>query len=242
MSHHLLRRAGIALATGALAVTGTLTTAPSASAAPADKGARWLADELQGGLMYNAQFEFDDYQLTADAAYALREIGGQGRDLQRMRRALEEDVDSWTTGADFGSPDTVYSNSAAKALVFAQEVRRADPRDFGGVDLVPRLEGVVSETGRLTGSNTVGQAFAARGLANAGSAEGPAALDFLLLQQCEQGYFRLDYGSPDDATQGCEANGGEADFDATALAVLNLQAVEAPDAATQAAVTSALGG
>ncbi len=243
MSHTLARRAATTLAAAALAVTGVLTTAPSASAAPADRSVDWLAGQLDGGLMYNAQFDFNDYGLTADAGYALIEVGGQGRKVQQVRRALADDVNSWTTGVDFGS-DAVFAGSVAKALVFAAEAPRARPRSFGGVDLVERMESQVSTdvgtAGRVAGTNTIGQAFAARGLTVTGADRAPAVTAYLLQQQCREGYFRLGFSEADAPAQGCEASGGEADFDATALAVLNLQAVPAPSPTVRAAVDTAL--
>jgi hypothetical protein len=245
MSRTLLRRAGITLATGALAVTGALTSAPTASAAPADDAAGWLASELRGGLMFNDQFDFDDYGLTADAGFALIEVGGKARKVKQVRQALAANVDSWTTGVDFGSDD-VYAGSVAKALTFATEAPRARPRSFGGVDLVERLEARVSDTGRLADSgtpdyaNTIGQAFAVRGLHAAGSGEAAAATSFLLQQQCRQGYFRLSFSAPDAADQGCDAAGGEADLDVTALALLNLQAVDGPTRAVKRATAAGL--
>ncbi|VXB84071.1 hypothetical protein [Nocardioides sp. AX2bis] len=246
MSRTLLRRAGITLATGALAVTGVLTSAPTASAAPADDAAGWLGGQLKGGVMYNPDFGgFNDYGLTADAGFALIEVGGKDRKVQQIRKGLQANVDSWTTGVDFGSDD-VYAGSVAKALAFATEAPKARPRSFGGVDLVERLEARVTDAGRLSDSgaedyaNTIGQAFAVRGLTETGSSEAGAATSFLLQQQCAEGFFRLDFSAPGAADQGCDAAGGEADLDVTALALLNLQEVDDPTRAVKRATASGL--
>ena len=245
---HLTRLAAVAAA-GLL----VLTVPGPASAAPDDTSAGWLSRQLTDGLVHNQQYDFDDYGLTADTAFALDAIGGHGADLKAIRRALAAHVDSGTTGVDFGSDD-VYAGSVAKAVVVAQ-VTGADPRAFGGVDLVKRLNGRVSDTapvGRLEDrsttdyANTIGQAFAARGLAVARSAEAGEAIGYLLKQQCSQGFFRLGFAAKDAGKQGCDA-GTKAesapDTDVTALAVLNLRAVPQGQrtAAVRAAIDDAVG-
>lgn len=213
-----------------------LTLPGAASAAPDDRSADWLSRQLTNGLVHNNQYDFDDYGLTADTALALAAIGGHREDVRSIRSALADHVDSWTTGVDFGSSD-VYAGSVAKALVVAQ-VTGADPRDFGGVNLVRRLNNRVSDADRTLGriedksdtdyANTIGQAFAARGLARAGSGEADEAVRFLLKQQCEQGFFRLLFAPKDARKQGCDAGTAAEsapDTDVTALAVLSLDAL-----------------
>ncbi len=244
-----LRRAGLGLAAGALVATGGLVAPGAAQAAPADPSAGWLAGQLKDGLMYNSQFDFNDYGLTADSGYALIEVGGRRAAVAEMRDALAPKVDSWTTGVDFGSSD-VYAGSVAKALVFAQQAPQARPRSFGGVNLVRRMEnrvstdapsvGRIEDKGARDYANTIGQAFAVRGLSVAGSALAQSATAFLLQQQCDGGYFRLSLGDAGEATQGCEADGGAPDPDTTSLALLNLQAVPDPDPAVRASIRSGL--
>ena len=228
---HLLRSAAV-LAAGALIVT----IPGAASAAPDDRSAGWLARQLTDGLVHNTQYDFDDYGLTADTAYALDAIGGHGRNLKAIRAALADRVESWTTGVDFGSSD-IYAGSVAKAVVVAQ-VTGAKARDFGGVNLVQRLNGRISDSSPIVGrledqsstdyANTIGQAFAARGLARAGSREADEALRFLLKQQCQNGFFRLSFAAKDKKKQGCDAGNAadsSPDTDVTALAVLQLDAL-----------------
>ncbi len=233
MSHTVLRKAGLALLSGGIALTGALAAAPAAQAAPDDDSAAWLAGQLRGGVVHNSQFDFDDYQLTADIGFALTEIGGQPRAMDRMLRALEAKVDSWTTGADFGSPGDVYANSTAKALVLAEDAG-VDPRRFGGRNLVRQMNSLVLTGGPTDGRvrdrgendyvNVIGQGFAVQGLRRAGSPRAGAATRYLLQQQCDGGFFRLYLPAEDAADQSCGAD-GTPDLDATALSVLSLQAL-----------------
>jgi hypothetical protein len=161
-------------------------------------------------------------------------------------------VDSWTTGVDFGSSD-VYAGSVAKALVFAQ-VSGGNPRSFGGVDLVKRLSKRVSTEAPTAGrikdkssfgdfANTIGQAYAARGLAAAQSPKADEVLGFLLQQQCALGYFRLNFAPEDKPKQGCDAGNPQKtsapDTDATAIALLNLLALPRPTRAVTRAIDNA---
>ncbi|MGZ5400295.1 MAG: hypothetical protein ACXWDM_09795 [Nocardioides sp.] len=244
--HHLLRPVAV-LATAA--VIATSFTQP-AQAAPDDLGARWLERQLTDGLVHNDQFDFDDYGLTADVALGLDAIGGQRATVRGIGNALAPHVNSWTTGVDFGSDD-IYAGSVAKAVVLAQAAGK-DPRAFGGVDLVERLEGLVSDESPTVGriedqgaddfSNTIGQSFALTGLAAAGSRRTAGVRRFLLLQQCDAGWFRLNFSRQAKLEQGCEF-GSKAtrkrDTDVTALAVLALDSLPKQGRRVRAAVDNA---
>ena len=245
---HLTRLAAT-VAAGLLVVT----VPGPASAAPDDLSGGWLTRQLTDGLVHNDQYGFDDYGLTADTAFALAAIGGNRAHLDDIGTALAGKVDSWTTGVDWGSDD-VYAGSVAKAVVVAQ-VTRVGARDFGGVDLVQRLNGRVSQTAPHVGriedqtagtdyANTIGQAFAARGLARARSGKADEAVRFLLKQQCREGYFRLNFAPKANKKQGCDAGtaaDSSPDTDVTALAVLSLDALpkKARTKAVRAAVADA---
>lgn len=223
------------LATGA--VIATSLTAP-AQAAPDDLGARWLERQLTDGIVHNDQYDFDDYGLTADVALGLAAAGGHRATVREIADAVAPHVDSWTTGTDFGFPDDVYAGSVAKAVVLAQTAGD-DPRVFGGVDLVERLESRVSDESPTVGriedagaadyANTIGQAFAVTGLAAADSPRAGDARRFLLLQQCDAGWFRLDFTEKSSLEQSCEF-GTKAtrkpDTDVTAFALLALQSLD----------------
>lgn len=244
---HLKVRAGIA-AFAATLLTAGLTAAPADAARGDDGAADWLVTQLDGGLVHNDQFDFDDYGLTADVALALDAVGGHRKAERRIRKALARNVDSWTTGADFGSSD-VYAGSVAKAVVVAQATG-GKPRAFGGVDVVARLNRLVVKTGpargriadRTTGTdfaNTIGQAFAVQGLAKARSSQADKALRFLLKQQCGAGYFRLSFAPIEQSNQAC-TNAPKAqrvaDTDATALSLLSLQSLRVKTPKVKAAI------
>lgn len=255
-----LHRPAAVLAAGLLTVT--LTT-PTASAAPDDRSADWLSRQLTDGRVVGSYedtwtdpdnptwVEYVDHGLTADTAFALKAIGGHAEELAAIREALAEEVDSYTTGDD---PAEAYAGAFAKALVVAQ-LTGGGATDFGGVDLVAGLEDLTRDgapVGRVQDqsqfgdyANSLGQAFAARGLARAGSPEAPAAIRFLLKQQCKLGYFRLNFAPVDARKQGCNAGTAAEsapDTDVTALALVNLKALprKARTKATKRAITRAV--
>lgn len=242
-----VRRLGAVL--GAVTLGASLIVmAPSAAhAAPDDRSAGWLTRQLDGGLVHNDQFDFDDYGLTADTAIALAAIGGEGRTVRRISRALADNVRSWTTGVDFESSD-IYAGSTAKAVVLAQTAGRT-PRSFGGVNLVRQLGRLVSTRGNTRGriqdraetdyANVLGQSFAVQGLSRAGSGKADTALAFLLRQQCSRGYFRLNFAPATSARQSCDAGTrltSAPDTDATALAILSMETIRKPGRTVRAAI------
>jgi len=247
-----ITRLASALVAGVLALGMTVGTSTSASAAPAESAGDWLERQLTDGLIHNDVYEFDDYGLTADTGMALEALGGHRGAVAQTRRALARHVDSWTTGVDFGSSD-VYAGSVAKAVVFAQ-VTGAKPKDFGGVDLIRRLNARISSKAGVVGrlqdktsgtdyANTLGQAYAAAGLSRAGSGKAGPAVRFLLAQQCEAGFFRLyfaDASAKDQTCDGAAKRDRAPDTDATAIAVTNLQSIDRPSRKVKRSVAAAL--
>lgn len=249
------RRPGALLVSAALAAGLSLTGPAVQAAEPTPAGssaAGWLATQLTDGVVTGAWGP--DYGLTVDAGLAIADLGGNAALVRQVRSALAPHVDSYTTGADFGAPDDVYAAASAKLLVWAQ-VAGADPRSYGGRDLVARTADRVATAGPIAGRledrstygdyvNVIGQAFAARGLTRAGSPLAGPVTDFLLQQQCDGGWFRLyltsDKAAPD---QGCVdgAAGSEPDTDATALAVLQLVGSGSTAPAVTSAVDRAVG-
>ncbi len=228
MSSH--SRAVSALLTSALAVTvlvGGDARAAAPASSPPGHGATWLSGQLTDGLIHNPNFGgFDDYGLTADTVFALRAVGGHAAEVHQARAALSQNVGAYT-----GTAGERFSGPLAKLLVVA-ETTGSDPKHFGGVNLVQRLNATVTTSGPAKGriadhsqfgdfANTIGQILAVRGLTAARSGQAAAAQRFLLQQQCTRGFFRLNFSKPKAAHQGCGAK-DPADPDATSYAVVQL--------------------
>lgn len=262
MSHHPtrhpLRRAVGLLAVPALTLStlAVLPTSPAYAAepdtAPVAGGAAWMESQLEDGLLVNDQFDFTDYGLTIDFALALNEVGREAT-VDTISAAIADNVASYTTGVDFGSDD-IYAGAVGKAAVLAT-IAGDDPAAYGGVDLIERLESLTSETAPIAGriedvttfpdsANVIGQGFAVRALTVTGSSEARAATDFLLDQQCSDGYFRVFFESDKAAPeQGCvdgDEAGSGADVDATALTLVNLIESGGADPDVTAAIDSGI--
>ncbi len=205
MSHRLTRGVALVATTATLALVATTAPAVAGPAQDQKQAARWLAGEPIDGLVETAYeykgkiYEFTDYGLSIDLGLALRAQGRRGGTVAVISERLAGAADSYTTGVDFGTDD-VYAGATAKLASFVT-LTGGDPAAFGGVDLVERLEGLVSSdpatVGRLEdvaygdNANTIGQAFAAHALTEAGAAAAVPVTSYLLDQQCAAGYFRL---------------------------------------------------
>ena len=237
-----LLRPVAALAAGALLAT-TLTTvlAGPAQADRADDGATWLESQLTGSLVHNDQFDSDDYGLTLDFGFGLKAVGGHGATARAIRDEMTEHVADYTGAA----PGERYAGPIAKLAAYAQATG-ADPRDFGGDDLIKQLNARVADSRPIVGrirdksdfgdfANTIGQAYAARALKLAGSRKAGKAIRFLLKQQCAAGFFRLSFAAARADRQTCDAarkSKQSPDTDATALAVINLRAIPRQERST----------
>lgn len=204
----------IVAATGAAAVA----FAPAASAAQPADGAAYLAAQLAAsGDRLTTTFDgtaYDDLGLTIDAVLALTSSRTADTQASASTDYLADNLANYVGFA----PDT-YAGATGKALTLAS-ARGADPTDFGGVDLVARLQATEASSGQYTDisqwgdySNTIGQSFGLIGLTRAGVNPSTAAVDFLLSRQCEDGGFSLD-----------NAGACTSDPDATSLAVQALDA------------------
>lgn len=254
MRSHLRRTAALAALSAGLSVALTASFGGPAHAvgavedrAPARAGAAWLSGELERGLLHNEEFDFADYGLSIDAAFALAEVGKRGK-VARIAKAVAADVGSYTTGADF-APGDVYAGATAKAATLAIVADR-DPASFGGLDLIAQLEGLVAPSGRIGDqsefgdfANVVGQSYAAWALTAASSDRAKAVVSYLLDQQCKQGYFRLDFtadaAAADQTCSGARGAQRRPDTDATAIATLALREVPATKKVTKAINRSA---
>jgi hypothetical protein len=228
------------------------TAVPAHAGDPLAQTERWLAKQPTDGLVHNDQYDFDDYGLSIDVGLALQELG-QRKEARKIRKAIAKHVDSYTTGADFGSGD-IYANATAKAAAFAQTTG-ADAADFGGVDLVTRLKKRVANKGPIAGriqdrgasdfANVIGQAYAVQALTAANVKKAGKATAFLLDQQCRSGYFRLNFTVDKTAADQTCAGGKRAstsapDTDATAIAVLALLEDPTPTREVRKAVNRAV--
>jgi hypothetical protein len=243
-----VRRAGVALVASALAASLVAVGTPAEAVSPtspAGRGATWLANQLNAkGLIHNRQYAFNDYGLTADTVLALDSIGGHQRDVRRARKALARHVAAYT-----GKKTDRYAGATAKLAVVAQETG-GGARHFGGYNLVARLGRLVATDAPIAGriedrssygdlANTIGQIFAVRALLRAGHPAARSALRFLLEQQCNRGFLRLEFNSDKTATQqGCTGS-SPADTDVTALAVVELAPVAAGHGALRHALRDA---
>lgn len=233
------RRLAAAIAVPALAaaaiVAGTTTSyadpTPSGSA-----GSNWLVGQVgDDDLIFNDQFEFTDYGLSIDVAFAAAAAKVDSGRANAISAAVAANIESYITGEDFGDTGSTYAGPTAKALVLAQRTE-GDATDFGGINLVTRLESVVSSgpltKGRLEdvstfgdNANAIGQSFAVDGLSGAGSARAGDVTDYLLKQQCSAGFFRLSFSAKVAPDQSCDAAvpAARPDTDTTAIAVVALQ-------------------
>lgn len=250
--HHLLRRGALVAATAVSALTAGLLAAPAAHAADPTAGATadWLTTQLTSGVVHNDEWDYDDYGLTIDVALALQAVDAHDPTLAEIDTALRGHVADYT-----GYAPEVYAGATAKLAVFVQSVG-ADPTTYGGTDLVKQLNKRVSTKTAIKGrlqdksqygdyANVVGQAFAVRALKTAGTGKAGAALGFLLKQQCSEGYFRLNFKkSTTSRKQSCNAGNpatlSAPDTDATAVAVLQLQATKGKNLKTKKAIAKAV--
>ncbi|RNL79926.1 prenyltransferase/squalene oxidase repeat-containing protein [Nocardioides marmorisolisilvae] len=264
----VLRRGAALVAAAALSGAGlaVVTTAPAEAAGtdprPVSVGASWLADHLVNGVISDSYVDntdpenpvpvaFDDLGLTMDTAMSLVAVGGHASTVSTIKSAMDARITE--TYDSFG---TTYTGSAAKAAVYDRLVG-GDPTDVGGdhTDLVKVVEDNTDDAAPVAGrienvndsfgdTNTFGQAFAARALAEAGSDKAADAEAFLLDQQCDAGFFRLN-PNPDRAAedQTCQAEVGTdasaPDTDATAIAMLQLEALATKSQAVTDALTAA---
>lgn len=209
----------------------------------ATEAATWLAGQLDGGVVKGSYGP--DWGLTIDVLFALEAADPASDsaedDLESASRqivaAFKKSPDSYFSAKAYepkGGEKVRTSGAVAKSLV-AVESADADPRAFGGFDLVKETTKLIAsdgaEKGRLKDfdpvkhadySNLFGQAYAVMGLAEA-DAPSKAALGFLLKQQCSKGYFRLEYNdsgsNPDLTCDGAKPKNAVASVDATALAL-----------------------
>jgi hypothetical protein len=236
MSARFARRA--ATATVSLSLVATAAAfAPAAQAAPSltatfeargSQAATWETAQLTDGRIHNSEFDFDDWGLTIDTAFALA-AADRKKPVRQITRALRANYGSYV-----GTGGEAYAGSWGKVLV-ATKVLKQNPRKFGGKNvrantlklLTPATGGY--ERGRASDksdfgdfSNTLGQSYVVLGLARSGGAP-QDSVNYLRKQQCAGGFFREKMV----VGKACgPASNHKPSIDATALAVHTLIAAK----------------
>ena len=247
-THRLLASAALGACLLAAVVAGptmasATTPAPSASpsttfpqTAAARSGAGWLAGQLnaQGFIPSTTTPGQADLSSTANTVLALAAADVDPTGAYAALGYLEANVASYVTDEGSDGP------AQLALLILDAHALGADPRSFGGTDLVARLLATQQTTGPdagMFGTESQATAFAAGGyqqglalaaLAAAGvTGTGPvtAAVSWLDGQQCPDGGWT----SPDNTNANNTCTGLPADFagpdtNSTALAVEGLAA------------------
>ena len=251
------------LGLGSLSSTNSRTAAASlpavgaASRPEATAALDWLSAQLAAngstfpGFAIGTSPARTDWGLTADAVLSFI-AAGQGSDPapQAAANQLTSNLSDFTTyepqilGVRLAGP-------TAKVLLISESLG-LQPSVAPGLNLEQELRSLMVTTGPqagrfadrnpsnsdpLTGdsNNGFGQALAVLSLSLTESQVPPAAVDFLMNQQCPNGGFRLIY----TVTPNCISN-DRSDTDATALAIQGLLSVERTPA-VEAALSRALG-
>ena len=196
---------------------------------------------------------------------ALRLAGGHDATVSEDRRRHPERTGTcyleyeYAFDSDGDGTEENYAgqaaNATAKAMALFQTLSPARTT-IGTINLQARLQALTAESAPIAGrigdvstkdgvpdgqdyANTLGQAFAAYALTEAGSSEAANAVSFLLKQQCPNGGFRLAFTeNRSAANQSCTDN-TTAETDATAIALQQLKAIPetAPIIAAKAGCT-----
>lgn len=233
----LTRRLGAVALTTALASGTALVAAPAPAATgdPASSSAGWLAGQLTNGVIHNAQYDFDDYGLSLDVLFALKQLDAQPSQRRAVLDALANNPERYISA--YGTRTAGGTGKLATAV----ELGQRNPRSFGGVNLISRIKSLLSTRSREVGrgvdsgagdySNTIGQAWIVRALTGAADAKKTDATRFLLRQQCAAGFFRLTLESATGTSaytcDGAASADRSPSVDATALALQALEVAKA---------------
>jgi len=241
MRHPLrMRTLAAAVVLALVATTGAgITGAASAPdrAAVRDDAIGWLAPQVTDeGALISAYTGAPDPSLTAQAVLGLAGSGADPATVARMMQYLESHI------ADFVAPGGSADSAGALGWLILDAVATDnDPTDFGGVDLVSRLEATQRPDGLFgsgdpTYDGAFRQALSLTALAAVGhtNADGVA---WLLAQQCADGGF---VAYRPDTTVPCPsvdpANFAGEDTNSTALSAIALH-LSGEAAASDAAMT-----
>jgi hypothetical protein len=214
----------LALATAAAAAPALASRASAPTSGQAASG--WLARQMVSGSHFVTVFSgvtYADQGETIDAIFAFaatKSATGYGA------RALSWLSRPGVLSSYIGSGTESYAGATAK-VALAAEVRGANPARFGHVNLIKRLDALLSKSGRYRDhskygdfSNAFSQSLAIIALSRDGGV--PAkAVRFLVASECKNGGFPLDF-----AQKTCVS-----DTDSTAMDVQALLAAGQPAAA-----------
>jgi len=262
MSFRSVTRLAVAVAAALLwtlapGVTGPATAADSPPWDPTVLGARWLAAQLTPeGYVEGLFAPGPDSDATRDVAFTLAATG--------LEREAFESALGWLTAnvEEVIAPEGEDEEAGTIGyLIMLAGAVGEDPRDFGGVDLIARLEASYGtyEDGLYgpedpTFDGVLRQSLALLALLSAGVAPNPEAIIWLQNQQCDAGASDPasvgGFPAYRDPTEDCPAPSVTtytgAETDATAVALQYLAAESLPGASEAATfllgVQSAGGG
>lgn len=205
-------RASVIAATGIMA-----TTAIATGATPAAAGEITINSTQNAASWLGAQKVGTDGGLLTSNIIGLTSAGyGQNKSKQLLK-TLRSNVSSYITG-----------NGAAGALgktIYTVKIQGANPKNFGGKNLVSRLNKLMVKSGSLKGrfqvnsndwSSGLTQAWAVLGLGRATPKVNKYAVNYLVKLQCANGGFATAYNP--GAPSKCTSN-SQADNDTTSMAV-----------------------
>ncbi len=244
------RRVGLiaAAAGAALVVSATparAATTPPTTTDPAAAAAGWLVQRFVGAshkpspsgdhleFKFGNQYSFDG-GTTADAIFALGAAKAGKAKIDAVIAYLAKHVDEYTSIHDTSGKPGPFDGSVAKAAVAAM-VAGADPRQFGGFDLLQALKddectSVSVQTTDFTVPNcpavgagrnvfsSVAESFVILAEARAGGSLAPAdaAVKYFLSLQCADGGFTV----LTDTANGCASDLDSTSYASAALAAL----------------------
>ncbi|MCX7623198.1 MAG: terpene cyclase/mutase family protein [Thermomicrobium sp.] len=191
----------------------------------------WLLQQQRADGGFAGFSGESDPGVTADAVLALAAVGIDPARARQDGSASALDYLE-TVAAEYGSK----TGGAAK-LVLAALAAGRDPRAFGGVDLVARLERAYDPTTGLYDAQLFSNAYALLALAAAGERVPPAAIEAVLARQASDGSWAWDgsteAGAGDSNTTAIVVQAlaalGRADDPAVARALAYLRSVRASD-------------
>lgn len=228
----------MALAVGAGATLTLAAAVPSQAALTpsAGKAIDWLEAQMtanghhlvSGFVDEDEQFQtFPDTGLTIDGLLAIA-AAGRSNDAEAKASTtwVTDNASDYVSGASFGdAANSRYAGALGKLLFFVKATGQSGAT-VDGINVESDLRALMDADGRFKDrsdfgefSNGVGHAFDVLGLARTSAGVPGKAVEFLLLQQCPSGGFRVALAS----TQ-C-ADNTKADLDATSFALLALQSL-----------------